>query len=354
MNTLTKEKILRAATKAKGAITTKDIVDSFAVSRQYANSLIGDLVAEQKLLKHGSTKKSFYILPKYGAKYRKLLPIRYAKVFVNARLEEHKILDEIEKKIPSFAQLPENVRSIFSYAFSEILNNAIEHSQSKKINIEVLLHDNILSFTIDDFGIGVFNSVQQKKHLRTALEAIQDILKGKTTTMPRSHSGEGIFFTARASDHFILDSYGYQLIFNNELPDVFVKEMKKIKNGTRVFFKVSIKTKLHLLDVFNKYANIDDESDYGFDKTEILVKLYTVGGIHVSRSQARRILAGLEKFRVVLFDYDKVSMVGQAFADEIYRVFHNKHPQIKIEEINMNEAVKFMIERAKTEAMKQQ
>jgi len=45
-------------------------------------------------------------------------------------------------------------------------------------------------------------------------------------------------------------------------------------------------------------------------------------------------------------------MIGQAFADEIYRVFHNKYPEIKIEEINMNETVKFMVERSKTEALR--
>jgi hypothetical protein len=128
--------------------------------------------------------------------------------------------------------------------------------------------------------------------------------------------------------------------------------VKRIKKGTRVFFTINIASKRHLIDIFNKYTNLDDESDYGFDKTEILVKLYTTGGIHVSRSQARRILSGLEKFKVILFDYDKVPMVGQAFADEIYRVFHNTYPHIKIEEINMSEGVKFMVERAKSEAKK--
>lgn len=70
--------------------------------------------------------------------------------------------------------------------------------------------------------------------------------------------------------------------------------------------------------------------------------------------EARRILSGLEKFRVILFDYDKVPMVGQAFADEIYRVFHNKYPEIKIEEINMNDTVKFMVERTKTESLRRE
>jgi hypothetical protein len=190
----------------------------------------------------------------------------------------------------------------------------------------------------------------QKKNLKSELEAIQDILKGKTTTMPRSHSGEGIFFTSKVGDQFILDSYGHRVIFNNKIPDVFVQKASKIKKGTKVIFKISTDSARHLSDVFKKYTNQDSESDYGFDKTEIRVKLYAVGGVYVSRSQARRVLSGLGKFKIILFDFDKVPMVGQAFADEIYRVFRGKYPEIKIEETNMNEGVKFMIERAKNEA----
>ena len=72
-----------------------------------------------------------------------------------------------------------------------------------------------------------------------------------------------------------------------------------------------------------------------------------MGGVHVSRSQARRILTNLYKFRSIIFDFDKVPMVGQAFADEIFRVFHNKYPDIKLKAINMNEAVQFMIGRVR-------
>ncbi|MFH0834705.1 MAG: STAS-like domain-containing protein, partial [Patescibacteria group bacterium] len=72
-----------------------------------------------------------------------------------------------------------------------------------------------------------------------------------------------------------------------------------------------------------------------------------LSGVHISRSQARRVLAGLEKFKVIVFDFDKVPMIGQAFADEIFRVFHDKHPQIRLETANMNEGVEFMIKRAK-------
>ena len=97
---------------------------------------------------------------------------------------------------------------------------------------------------------------------------------------------------------------------------------------------------------------MSDQNDYGFDKTEIRVKLYTTGGVHISRSQARRILSGLEKFKIILFDFEKVPIIGQAFADEVYRVFNHKYPSIQLEEENMSEGVRFMIERAKNEANK--
>jgi len=203
-----------------------------------------------------------------------------------------------------------------------------------------------LSFVIDDFGIGAFRNIQKERKLRSELEAIQDLLKGKTTTMPKSHSGEGIFFTSKVGDLFILDSFEYRLTIDNKLPDVFVRKVEKQKRGTRTTFRIRTDSPLHLNNVFKKYTNLDKKSNYGFDKTEIRVKLYTISGVHISRSQARRVLVGLEKFKIILFDFDKVPMIGQAFADEIFRVFQNKNPQIKLETANMNESVKFMVKRA--------
>jgi len=305
---------------------------------------------ENRLIKLGSTRKAFYVLPKYAKTHQEIFPARYIKAFKNKGLEEHKILNQIEQAFPILKNIPENIRSIFTYAFSEMLNNAIEHSKSVQIGLEVSIQKKVLSFIIQDSGIGVFRNVMKQRGLKSELEAIQDILKGKTTTTPKSHSGEGIFFTSKAGDVFILDSFGYQLIINNEIPDVFVKNVKKIKRGTRVIFKISTKSDRHLDKIFKKYTNLTGKNDYGFDKTEIRVKLYTIGGVHISRSQARRVLAGLEKFKVIVFDFDKVSTVGQAFADEVFRVFHNQHPQIKLETENMAAGVKFMVKRAQNEA----
>ena len=182
-----------------------------------------------------------------------------------------------------------------------------------------------------------------KRGLKSELEAIQDLLKGKITTQPQSHSGEGIFFTSKAADVFILESFGLRLRIDNLIKDVFVEEIKPAKKGTKVIFRVDCHSKKHLNDIFKAYQT--NPQTYDFNKTDIMVKLYTMGTIYISRSQARRVLSGLDKFKTVVLDFDKVPTVGQAFADEIFRVFKLKHPEIKIMPINMNEGVKFMVER---------
>ncbi len=345
---LTQERILETA-KKKGMIRSKDFTASFAVSRQYVSLLIGELVAMKKLIRIGSTKNAFYILPEYAREHPQVLPTTFFKRLKNSDLEEHKILTEIEEKFPQISELQEHIRNIFTFAFSEMLNNAIEHSRSKTISIEISISGNELWFIINDVGVGVFRNVMEKKRLTSELEAIQDILKGKTTTIPKSHTGQGIFFTSKAADIFILDSFGYLMTVNNNIHDVTARKVGTTKRGTRVIFRIKINSHKHLSDVFKKYTDLRDEGNYGFDKTEIRVKLYTTSGINISRSQARRILHGLEKFKIILFDFDKVPMVGQAFVDEIYRVFHNKHPDIELQEAHTNEAVTFMIERAKNE-----
>lgn len=335
-----KKDVLRTA-RIKKKLKTSDLAASFGVSRQYANVVINSLLQEGQLLKVGSTAGAYYVLPEM-AKGPGMFPPKIFRRLKNKNLAEHEILPELESQYPPIAQLPENVRSILVYAFSEMLNNAIEHSSSSDIEIELSVQNRKLQFVVNDFGVGVFRNVMHKRHLKDETEAMQDLLKGKTTTASHAHSGEGIFFTSKTADVFTLQSFGRVLVVNNKVHDVFFRKVPARKRGTRVKFTIDTRSSRHLNGVFKAYTS-DSEPD--FSKTEIQVRLYTMGGVHVSRSQARRILSGLEKFKVVVLDFDKVPMIGQAFADEIFRVFKNKHPDIDIRPINMAEGVKFMVDR---------
>jgi len=88
-------------------------------------------------------------------------------------------------------------------------------------------------------------------------------------------------------------------------------------------------------------------------KKKLYIQLSTIESRYMSRSEARDVLIGVEDFFFVFVDYEHISIIGQAFADEIYRVFQLKYPHIKIKNEHMNREVKFMVERAKNEAKKQ-
>ncbi len=349
---LTKQEILRIL-EQKERVTTNELVTAFHISRQYAHALMKQLVRDGLVIRLGKTRNAFYVSQKFLDAHPELVPQRFDLRLKNSGLEEHAVLEKLENECISLRYLSEHARNIFTFAFSEMLNNAIEHSEGKSITIELRIEQSVLVFVVRDNGIGVFRNVMRKKKLNSELEAIQDILKGKTTTIPHSHSGQGIFFTSRVADTFVLRSFDQVLIVDTKNSDVRVEKSSIPKRGTEVIFTLKTGTERHLSDVFREYTNLTEESDYGFDKTDIHVKLYSANGVNISRSQARRILHGLEKFTVIRFDYEQVPIIGQAFADEIYRVFHNKYPHIRFEDAHMNESIAFMVERAKTDARRE-
>ena len=99
--------------------------------------------------------------------------------------------------------------------------------------------------------------------------------------------------------------------------------------------------------LLKKFKEYTDES-FKFAKSKVTVRLFEPGGSYVSRSQARRILAGLEKFKTIIMDFKDVETVGQGFADEVFRVWKQRYPDIKVVPKNTNENVLFMIKRARS------
>ena len=77
----------------------------------------------------------------------------------------------------------------------------------------------------------------------------------------------------------------------------------------------------------------------------VRVKLLEHGSSFVSRAEAKRLLAGLERFAEVELDFDKVESVGRGFADEVFRVWAKQHPEVRLIPTNMNDGVALMIGR---------
>ena len=65
----------------------------------------------------------------------------------------------------------------------------------------------------------------------------------------------------------------------------------------------------------------------------------------MTRSQAKRVAHRLERFKHVVLDFEGVTQIGQAFADELFRVFALEHPQVRLTPVNTAPAVGQMISR---------
>lgn len=176
--------------------------------------------------------------------------------------------------------------------------------------------------------------------------AVLELAKGKLTTDPENHSGQGIFFTSRMFDKFAILSGS--VYFSHEFNKVedWILEGDKSQYGTSVLMKLNNNTSRTSKQIFDHFSSGDD---YAFTKTVVPVRLAQYGDERlVSRSQAKRLLSGVDKFKVVVFDFSGVEAIGQAFSDEVFRVFRNQHPEIELMSLNATKDVEQMIRRAKS------
>ena len=210
------------------------------------------------------------------------------------------------------------------------------HYAENYFNIFVIIKDN---------GIGIFRKIVRDHNLKNENEAIFELKKGKLTSDAENHSGEGIFFTSKVVDYFLISSFNKA--FSSGSDEYFYsKEQNKERyiKGTEVILVLNKNTKRTTKEIFDEYTS----GDFIFNKTKTIIHLAKDYLEHdfVSRSLAKRILMNVEKFKVIVLDFENIDNIGQGFADEVFRVFKNKNPDITIVPINMNEEIEFMINRA--------
>lgn len=243
---------------------------------------------------------------------------------------------------PLLQDLPENVITICHHGFTEILNNVVDHSESSSAHVIIERLPEKIMIMISDGGVGIFSKIRRAYGLETEQEAIIELAKGKLTTDPERHTGEGIFFTAHMFDEFSILSGQAWLHCRAEGRD-WSLEVREAMPGTRVTMELAPDSRRTTKDVFDRFST----DRISFDRTIFAIDLAQPNGdTLVSRSQAKRVLARLQRFKEVVLDFEGVKAIGPAFADEIFRVFANAHPEVKLSHANAHEDVKRMIEKA--------
>ncbi|MRS13276.1 MAG: DUF4325 domain-containing protein [Actinobacteria bacterium] len=317
---------------------TKVVMAKFGVTRQAVNQHLQRLVSEGALEREGAARARSYRLPplvRWGREY----PI------TSDLAEDEPWREDVA---PLLGQLPANVLNIWHYGFTEMLNNAIDHSGGTRALVEIQKTAASTQILIQDDGIGIFKKIQDALGLVDERHAVLELAKGKLTTDPDRHSGEGIFFSSRMFDDFEILSGGVYFSHEFGKKEDWILERAQFASGTAVWMKLSNHTARTTKKVFDEFSIGED---YGFEKTIVPVKLAQYGDDNlVSRSQAKRLLARVDRFKVVILDFSGVESIGQAFADEIFRVFPAQHPEMTLLEVNTRSAVKRMMSRVRAGA----
>ncbi len=304
--------------------------EQFGISRSAVNRHLKRLVEDGLLEASGATRAREYHL----------------KNFVDESFETEVIPGVTEESwywshhaAPHLQDLPQNVLRICEYGFTEILNNAFEHSESPNVVVSIERNAVTVKFSIRDYGVGIFNKLQREFSYEDARHAAFELSKGRLTTNSKIHTGYGIFFVSRAFDVFAIDSDDLTFDRMKDEDNWIFEYTKDLEvEGTWVSMEIHPQAPQILQHEFDKYG-------MPFVKTHVSLHLLKYEGEElISRSQARRLLTRLDQFEEVVLNFEGISMIGHSFADEIFRVYQNANPKIEITTMNTSPEVHKVIE----------
>lgn len=319
-----------------GASITRTASQKFRVSRQTINRHLDTLEKRSLIQSTGSRRKKRYTLAPVTDE-------SFGLIVSGGWIAEDEVW--LEKVRPHLEGVPKNVLDICAFGFTEMLNNIIEHSDARVATFRVKRTANTVELGLRDDGVGIFKKIQSALKLEHARHAVLELVKGKCTTSPATHTGQGIFFTSRMFDRFSILSG--QHIFLHDAGtngDWIIEDQDFAVIGTLVEMRISTHSTRTARQIFSHYEH---PKTWSFDRTEIPVIL----GIHgdeglISRSQAKRLLARTDRFAIVYLDFRGVESIGPAFADEVFRVFAKAYPGMSIRHVNANARILKMIRRA--------
>lgn len=245
-----------------------------------------------------------------------------------------------------------NALAVANWVTTEMLNNVRDHSGSPEVEVLGLVSPKDFVIHIVDTGVGLFHRLAMGLGLAGPREAVIEVSKGKRTTDPEHHTGQGIFFSSKLCEWFCIEANGFAASFVSEdgangATNERAKPLEFLNPssaGTTIKFRVALDAQRTLRTVFDEYC---PQPDINFSKTVIGLRLMVeADGSLISRSQGRRLMAGLEQFEDVTLDFGGVAEIGQGFADEVFRVWRNAHTAIRLRAVNANAEVSAMLRHA--------
>ena len=320
---------ITAAALQHGAALPALLMARLDISRRRANALLRKLVAMQWLQAAGTVRR-----PLYSPGALRQVVQRY----VLAGLQEDQ---PWRQDFAPFFKLPGTVERMALHAFTELLNNAIDHSGGSQVTVSMRQTPLQLQLLVSDDGCGLFERIAQSFDIDDPQLAMLELSKGKLSSAPERHSGHGLFFSARLADVFDIHANAAAFQRRSWEQRPWRSGRPAARQGTSVYLAIQLDTPRTLDAVLRAHSV---QGGCHFDHTE--VPLHLLGGTTrslASRADARRVSARLGSFRRAELSFDGVDDIGHGFADELFRIFQRDNPGVVLVPVGMNPGVHAMV-----------
>jgi anti-sigma regulatory factor (Ser/Thr protein kinase) len=328
---------ITAAALQHGDDLAAHLMQRLSIGRRSALPLLRRLEAAQWLRKSGTASR-----PRYEPGALRQVVQHYA---IEGLLEDQPWRRDFA---PCF-ELNAEVRRIAQHAFTELVNNAIDHSGGTTVTVSMRQTPAHLQLLVSDDGCGLFARIAEHFDIGDPNLAMFELAKGKLTSQPQRHSGHGLYFTSQLADVFDLraNAAGFQsrawsaMRWHASEPGAALAA----RPGTSIFFALALDTS-RTLDGVLRAASLDGQG-YGFERTR--APLHLIAGRDAtlaSRADAKRATARLERFAHTELDFTGVEDIGHGFADELMRVLPSQRPTLNLLPAAASERVASMLRAA--------
>jgi anti-sigma regulatory factor (Ser/Thr protein kinase) len=299
-------------------------------SRRRATLALKKLLAMQWLVSIGTPRR-----PRYSPGPLRQVVQRYALAGLQEDLPWR-------RDFAAFFALPAAVQRMAQHAFTELLNNAVDHSGGSTVTVSMRQTPLQLQLLVSDDGCGVFKRIEQGFAIADPQLAMLELSKGKLTSDPDRHSGHGLFFTSRLADVFDIHANGAAFQHRSWEQRSWRAGKPASRSGTSIYLAIALDTPRTLDAVLR--AHSADAASCAFERTVVPLSLLDAGGQALAtRADAKRVAARLEDFRSAEIDFDGIGEIGHGFADELFRVFSRAHPNLELVPVGMSAQVRAMV-----------
>ncbi|MBX3181516.1 MAG: winged helix-turn-helix transcriptional regulator [Polyangiaceae bacterium] len=301
--------------RREGSINCTLVSERLGYTRQAVHRHLRELVNAGELVVTGHARATRYSLP---ASVKRLHRLDLADV------DEREVWARVAPElVPPTATLA--ATAIAEFAVEELVKNAASHSAAASATLQVDSTLEQIRFQLSDEGVGLFTRVRERLGLGSELDALIELSRAPLTTEPRTHLGQGLLLLASACDQLTIEAGGLLWQSDRERGDQLLGEAPR-RPGTRVTCAISADTELALDALLRqRLARQNPLAAIG------QVKLVEHGGQFVSREEARRLMEGMERYRVVDLNFHGISGVGLGFAQELFQRWVPSHPGTRIQ-----------------------